>query len=183
MAVKQMMVDSYIAELDSAAIITKDFEYPNPLEAEILASAVLMDTNPMTHWGKGFIIGYGTVIACTKNDDDGGLSCCWSYDSATLVTGASRIRFEGKYLFKMQNYKKIDKKFNPTTRRYDTIWPIALEKTLWDILTCAQTLKECVLPETYSSVLRPALFTDLETQFGLNGGKWYMLPTDCHSCT
>lgn len=58
-----------------------------------------------------------------------------------------------------------------------------IRKHMWKMYIGAPKLVDCLKPATYTTIMRPELYTALEAQFGLGGGEWYWLPSDCCSCT
>lgn len=152
---------------------------------------------------------YETVC---KDDDwpEKSMPCCWSGDCEKLVADfppeidgkTSRVVFKGQHFATIHSgrFSEASHCFtfgdngvkNPTIEeqygeRLQTIISsdetAYLRKRVWKAYCDEKNSADCICPETYSAILRPALFAALESQFDLSGGQWYLLPSDCHSCT
>lgn len=190
MAAKVLM-DNYLDELRGKKLygemIMKDVaKYPNPLEKEILETAEIKTWERF--WQKGFTLAYGRLITIRSTEPRDPVTCCWTKDLMDLVpaasTGGTRVSFEGKEVALIKiNPSEQEYFYNRTTGKRELQWATYLKNHMWTLLENTETLCDCARPETYRTVLRPELFADLESKFGLTGGQWYLLPTDCLTCT
>lgn len=190
MAAKVLM-GSYLDELRTKKIcgemwIKKVVEYPNPLEKEILETAEIKIWKRF--WQKGFTLAYGRLISVSSSEPDDPVTCCWSRDLMDLVPVASRggphVSFEGKEVALIKiNPSEQEYLYNHATGKRECQWPTYLKNHMWTLLENTETLSDCARPETYRTVLRPELFAELEHKLGLTDGQWYVLPTDCLTCT
>lgn len=138
------------------------------------------------------------------------MPCCWSDDCEKLVADfplkvegkTSRVVFVGQHFATIHSgrFSEASHHFtfgdngaeNPTIEEQygerlqtiiDSDETTYLRKRVWKAYCDEKDIVDCIRPETYSAILRPALFAQLTSQFGLSGGEWYLLPSDCHSCT
>lgn len=141
---------------------------------------------------------------------EGALPCCWSDDCGKLVPDfplnvegrTNYVVFKGKHFATIHsgNFPESSHTFtfgengvrNPTIEEQygDRLQTIItsdettyLRKCIWKTYLYEKELTNCICPEIYSDILRPELYTALEEKFDLNGGQWYLLPSDCYTCT
>lgn len=60
----------------------------------------------------------------------------------------------------------------------------AVRTALWEkYLSDGTDIYSCILAETYAEFISPDVLKELEAKFHLSGGTWFMLPSDCYTCS